>query len=44
METLLLLAQYIFLGIFIFLGATVVTKSVGKFVEMTKKKDENDKS
>lgn len=39
METLLLVAKYIFLGIFIFFGATIFTKSVGRFVENKTKKD-----
>ncbi len=42
METLLVVAKYIFLGIFVFLGATVITKSVGKFAEKSKKKDKDD--
>ncbi len=42
METLLVVAKYIFLGIFVFLGATVVTKSIGKFAEKSKKKDNDD--
>lgn len=42
METVLVVAKYIFLGIFVFLGATIFTKSVGKLVE--RKRDENDKS
>jgi len=41
METLFLVAKYIFLGIFVFFGATVITKSVGKFAEKKNKKDEN---
>jgi hypothetical protein len=40
METLFLVAKYIFLGIFVFLGATIVTKSIGKIVEQKTKKDE----
>ncbi len=41
METLFLVAKYIFLGIFVFFGATIITKSIGKFVEKKTKKDEN---
>lgn len=41
METILLVAKYIFLGIFVFLGATIITKTVGKLAEKTKKKDDN---
>lgn len=44
METILLVAKFTLIGIFIFLAATVITKSVGKFVENAKKKEDNDKS
>ena len=40
METLFLVAKYIFLGIFVFFGATVITKSIGKIVDKKTKKDE----
>jgi len=40
METLLLVAKYTFLGLFVFVGATIFTKSVGKFAN---RKDKNDK-
>jgi len=38
METLLVVAKYIFLGLFVFFGATVITKTIGRFVD----KDKND--
>lgn len=40
METLFLVAKYIFLGILVFFGATILTKSIGKIVETKTKKDE----
>jgi len=40
MEILLLVAKYTFLGIFVFVGATIITKSIGKYVS---RKDKNDK-
>jgi len=43
METLLVAVKYTFLGLFVFSGATVITKSVGKFANKSKNKDENDK-
>lgn len=39
METLLLVAKYTLFGIFIFIGSTIITKSVGKFVDKMKKED-----
>lgn len=42
MDTLFEVAKYILLGIFVFFGATVITKSVGKFAEKSKKKDNDD--
>ncbi|MDD3324425.1 MAG: hypothetical protein PHN38_04835 [Sulfurospirillaceae bacterium] len=42
MATALLVAKYIFLGIIIFLGAVVFTKSVGKLVEHMKNKEKHD--
>ncbi len=43
METLLIAAKYTFLGLFVFFGATVITKSVGKFANKSKNKDDDDK-
>ena len=43
METLLLVAKYTFLGLFVFVGATIITKSVGRFADKSKNKDKNDK-
>jgi len=43
METLLLVAKYTFLGLFVFVGATIITKSVGKFADKSKNKDNDDK-
>jgi hypothetical protein len=42
MDILLLVAKYTFFGIFIFLGATVFTKFIAKFIEKKTKKDKND--
>ena len=42
MEILMQVAKYTFLGILVFLGATMFTKGVGKFVEKNQKKDKND--
>jgi hypothetical protein len=44
LDTVFLVAKYIFLGIFIFLGAVIFTKSVSKLVDNAKNKEENDKS
>ena len=43
METLLLVAKYTFLGLFVFVGATIITKSVSKFASKSKNKDDDDK-
>jgi zinc transporter ZupT len=44
LETLFIVAKYIFLGICVFLGATIFTKSVGKLIENAKKKEDDDES
>ena len=42
MEILLAVAKYTFLGIFIFLGATIVTKTIGRYASKSHGKDENE--
>ncbi len=43
MEILLAVVKYTFLGLFVFIGALIVTKSVGKLANKSKNKDSDDK-
>lgn len=43
LDTLIIVAKYILIGIFIFLGALIFTKSIGKLLNNTKEKKNDDK-
>ena len=42
MEIVLMVAKYTLLGIFVFLGATVVTKTIGRYVNKSQSKDDDE--
>ena len=42
MEILLAVAKYTGLGILVFLGATIITKTISKYADKFQEKDDND--